>query len=61
MDPAASADCGPCTARILDWPLTCAVANSLDAVMIGCPGALKIAYVLTGRILGLVALIFRSD
>jgi hypothetical protein len=29
--------------------------------MVGCPGALKIAYVLTGRILGLVALIFRSD
>jgi putative transposase len=41
--------------------LTCAVADRLDAVVLVGRVSLKIVYVLTCRILGLVVLLFRGD
>jgi putative transposase len=41
--------------------LICTVADRLDAVMVGCPGAAQDLNVLTCRILGLLVVLFRGD
>ena len=50
-----------CARSITRLGVTCAVADMMDAVVVGLPGLLKIVYLLACRVLGLAVLVFRGD